>query len=73
MTFIPPHTPYPTPIVLQEGPDLLSALEDDAQLGEEQAAWTPVLSSTSEAVKNQVGDKALEVEAQWRGCVLGRS
>lgn len=48
----------------QEGPDQLSALEDDAQLGEEQAAWTPVLSSTSEAVKNQVGAKRAEVEVE---------
>lgn len=40
---------------LEEGPEILGAVEEDAQLPGEVAAWGPLLSSSSEAVKNQVG------------------
>ncbi|KAG2444989.1 hypothetical protein HYH02_008859 [Chlamydomonas schloesseri] len=53
---------------LEEGPDLLAALEEDAQLPGEQAAWTPVYSSASEAVKTQAGGLRSLV---WPGAVCG--
>ncbi|KAG2495962.1 hypothetical protein HYH03_005892 [Edaphochlamys debaryana] len=53
---------------LEEGPDMLAALEDDAQLPNEQAAWTPVYSSATETVKKQAGGLRSLV---WPGAVCG--
>ncbi|GLC46426.1 putative splicing factor, arginine/serine-rich 4 [Pleodorina starrii] len=53
---------------LEEGPDLLASLEEDAQLPGEQAAWTPLYSSSSEAVKKQAGGLRSLV---WPGAVCG--
>lgn len=52
----------------QEGPELLAQLEEDAQLPGEQAAWTPVYSAASEAVKKQAGGLRSLV---WPGAVCG--
>jgi hypothetical protein len=38
----------------EEGPEPLAALEQDAEVGSG-AAWSPLFSSSSEHVKNQVG------------------
>lgn len=39
----------------EEGPELLASLEDDKPMPGEAPSWTPLVSSTSEAVKFQVG------------------
>lgn len=44
----------PTEEEQEEGPGPLEALENDKPLPGEVSAWTPLLSSSSEAVKNQV-------------------
>ncbi|GFR44664.1 hypothetical protein Agub_g5954 [Astrephomene gubernaculifera] len=65
---------------LEEGPELLASLEDDAQLPGEQPAWTPLYSSASEAVKKQAGGLRSLVwpgavcgarEAEWTCCYVG--
>ncbi|GLI63341.1 hypothetical protein VaNZ11_006263 [Volvox africanus] len=53
---------------LEEGPELLASLEEDAQLPGEQAAWIPLYSSASEAVKKQAGGLRSLV---WPGAVCG--
>ncbi|KXZ46194.1 hypothetical protein GPECTOR_46g263 [Gonium pectorale] len=53
---------------LEEGPELLAALEEDAQLPGEQPAWTPLYSSATEAVKRQAGGLRSLV---WPGAVCG--
>ena len=53
---------------LEEGPDLLGGVEDDAQLPGEVHAWSPLVSSSSEAVKTQAGGLRSLV---WPGAFCG--
>jgi hypothetical protein len=53
---------------LEEGPELLGGVEEDAQLPGEVPAWSPLVSSSSEAVKTQAGGLRSLV---WPGAFCG--